>query len=194
MQIPVCGGITGYDRSNSRQHVAEIELKHLAQNWDYRLRKFENHDRASRLQYSANLAKSGISILQITQAERDGDCIERCVGKRPFQGICFDHPDPPVSFLGRTYKHRMAKVCCDDVRFHRSIQRDCQISRSTARIQTESGRLAQQVPDFSSRKPTPPAIYGTGKEMVEEVVSRGDSREHLLDAAAIRPQVVSSRH
>ena len=40
----------------------------------------------------------------------------------------------------------------------------------------------------------PLSIDGSREKMIEEIVAVGDAREHLLDAAAIRAEVISFRH
>ncbi len=131
-------------------------------------------------------------VLEVAQAKRDRQRIEAVIGKWKIQSVGFYVPDRQLACIclmpasasddknpKRSPGNRgRAKARRQDLRF-----------RCTA-IQTEArGRVPEQLPNFRDGNLPPTTINRSGKEMVEEVVSMRDRREHFLNATTVRSRV-----
>jgi hypothetical protein len=88
----------------------------------------------------------------------------------------------------------MAEIRSHNIHVEMPMQVDCQIACSTTKI--ESGPRSNPVfvyklANFFDRDSTPSAIDGSGKKMIQEILTRGNLREHLPDGSSIRTLIDS---
>src|SRR5262249_56466131 len=80
-------------------------------------------------------------------------------------------------FSAADYKHRMAKVHADG--WSESTQFEREIRRSAAYVESTGSRPLQNVSKLRDREASPAFIDIDREQVVEQIVSRGDTPEHL---------------
>ena len=76
-----------------------------------------------------------------------------------------------------------------------ALERHSEVARPTTYVETETGDgLFHQCLNFSDSKVAPAPIHRRRKKVIQEIVTVGNTREHLPNATAIRPPVVFFRH
>src|SRR6266850_1443670 len=189
-QVRIGGGVTGNQAADSRQNFAEVPAIEIPQNSIRWFGEFEDGDGAAGLQHALNFAQASFVIGEVSKAKGGGHQVERGFGERQTHGVGFNErqPDDRVSgsalgqrdtFFFCANEHGVSKIRADDAGFSGTSEGEGEISRSTAEIKNERiGATENGMETFCCAR-APKAIELQRKEMIQQVVTRSDTREHL---------------
>lgn len=182
-QIVVRAGHAGDPRPDAREEVSEVEEEDVAEEGQRGARELEDGGDASGTEHAMDLPKSSGGRLQIPKAKSDGHGREEVIGEGQRERVALDQQDArPTSrdLCLPDAQHGTAEVHADDERLSGQLQ--CEIARAATEVKGErfwGGEIRAKLAD----RETPPAtIHVEREQVIEEIVSGSDGREHAADA------------
>ena len=160
----------------------KIEFEELAEYRNYRARELQNRGPATRFQHAEYLRQSKIDPLEVAEPEGDRHDVKALIGEGQLHGIplCQDGAASIVGqFLIPDHQHRMAEIAADHPGV--SFNFDCQVGRSTAKVERQRVRSPQKIEQLADREPAPSLIDIERQDMVEPVITGRNLGKHRPD-------------
>src|SRR5437899_473314 len=189
-QIRIGSGFTGNEAADFRQDFAEIPAIEIPQQSIGWFREFEDGDGAARFQYALNFAQAGFVIGEVAEAKGRGDEVEGCVRERQPHGVGFEKRNGSRNGFGcargerGTFRfcaneHSVGKIRADDAGASGTGKGKGEISRAATEIKNKRIGAAENGPETFCCARAPKAIELQREEMIQQVVTRSNPREHL---------------
>jgi len=182
-QILVSAARAAYQSTDSRQQVHAINRRERAHPRHYRSRKLENRRPPLRLQNSSQFTEPPLNAGKISESEADRNRVKRSLREWKLQCISLDEAKLRRLTRGQL-KHRPTEIKADNLRASFFKQRNAEIARAARDIQKLRIRR-QEWSQLSDYRTPPSAVDVCRQEMVQQIVSRRDLREHLAHPPSV---------
>src|SRR5277367_572069 len=183
--------VAGNRAADSRQNLPEIEAEDASHRTRAGFSKFQNAQFPVPPQDAREFAEPVFVIRQVAKSKRRGDQVEARVREREMQRVGSGKERVALTMSGliaRTPKHGLDKIAPDYRRAlwritkrsrARAIERKCQIASAAAEIKYSRFWALENMSEKLRSSPAPDAIKREREQMVQKIVPRGDTREHL---------------
>src|SRR6266850_5874740 len=189
-QVGIGGGVPGNEAADFWQNFAEIPAIEIPQQSIRWFGEFEDGDGAAGLQHALNFAQAGFVIGEIAEAKGGGHEVEGGVRERQPHGVGFEKRNGSRDRLGCARgqrgtlffcanEHGVSKIRPDDSGTSGAGKGKGEISRAAAEIQNERIGPAENGAETFCCARAPKAIELQREEMIQQVITRSDAREHL---------------
>src|SRR6266850_832901 len=189
-QVGIGGRLPGNEAADFWQDFAKIPAVEIPQQSIEWFGEFEDGDRATRLQDALNFAQAGFVIGEIAEAKGRGDEVEGGVCERQPHGVGFEKRNGSRdgvgcargqrgTFLFCANEHGMGKIRADDAGASGTGKGKGEISRTATKIKNEGIGAAENGAEKLCCARAPKAIELQREEMIQQVVTRSNPREHL---------------
>jgi hypothetical protein len=191
-EIFVGGGIAGEQATDTREDFGEIPAVCVAKKTVGRLSELEDGDGGAGFEDAMNFAEASLVVGEVAEAESGGDGVEGVAGEGEAEGVGFKERDRSdfgggglVSrFFFGADEHGMSEIGAQDAGWGVASEREGEVASATAEVEDESVGPIEDGAKAASDACAPESVELHGEDVVEQVVARGDLREHFADFAA----------
>jgi hypothetical protein len=191
-EIFVGGGIAGEQPTDAREDVGEIPAVRVAKKTVGRLGELEDGDGGAGFEDAMNFAEASLVVGEIAKTESGGHGVEGVACEGEAEGVGFEERDSAnfgggglVSrFFFGADEHGMSEIGAQDAGLGVASEREGEVASATAEVEDESVGPIEDGAKAASDACAPESVQLHGEDVVEQIVARGDLREHFADFAA----------